>query len=100
MTLSLPIFTFSFGLFLALLWLGIKHSRVFFVKVKLNVKSVQPFRFLFQLTFKGKRLLYLNFCGFKLCDSFRSFSLGSFQSGRELCKLVFNSGQVSQRVKA
>ena len=82
--LSLPTCTFSFGLFLCLLWLGIHNGSIFFIQIQLNVKSVQLFCFFFQLIFKGKRLLDFLLCGFKLYDSFRLFSLGSFQSSREL----------------
>ena len=83
-TLSLPTCTFSFGLFFCLLWLDIHNGSIFFIQIQLNVKSVQPFCFFFQLIFKGKGLLDFLLCGFKLCDSFRLFGLGSFQSGGEL----------------
>ena len=82
--LSLPTCTFSFGLFFCLLWLGIHNGSIFFIQIQLNVKSVQPFCFFFQLIFKDKRLLDFLLCGFKLYDSFRLFGLGSFQSSREL----------------
>jgi len=51
--LSLPTCTFSFGLFFCLLWLGIHNGSIFFIQIQLNVKSVQPFCFFFQLIFKG-----------------------------------------------
>ena len=47
--LSLPTCTFSFGLFFCLLWLGIHNGSIFFIQIQLNVKSVQPFCFFFQL---------------------------------------------------
>ena len=54
--LSLTADTFSFGLFLALLWLGIQNGSVFLVQIKLDVEGVQPFRLFFQLLLKGKWL--------------------------------------------
>ena len=82
--LSLPTCTFSFGLFFCLLWLGIHNRGVFLVQIQLNIEGVQPVVLFFRLIFKGKGLLDFLLCGFKLCDSFRLFGLGSFQSGGEL----------------
>ena len=54
--LSLPTCTFSFGLFFCLLWLGIHNGSIFFIQIQLNVKSVQPFCFFFQLIFNSSQI--------------------------------------------
>ena len=54
--LSLTADTFSFGLFVTLLWLGIQNGSVFLVQIQLDVEDAQPFRFFFQLLLKGKGL--------------------------------------------
>ena len=97
--LTHPVLRSPFGLFVFLLWLGIHNRGVLFVQIQLNIKGVQPVVLFFQLILKGKGLLHLGLCVRKL-QGFRISGLGGFQSGGDFSNLVFNTGQISQSVRA
>ena len=97
--LPLPVLTYFLCRLIVLLWLIVNNSVVLFIQIQFDIEGIQPFRLFFQLIFKSKWFLNLNFCGFKLCDGFLLSGLGGFQSGREFGNLILDSGEVAQSVR-
>ena len=87
-------------MFFALVWLGIHNGTVFFIQIKLYIESVQPFRLFPQLVLKNKGFFNLCFCGIKLCNLLRPLCLCNLQFYRDFCKLIFNTGQIAERIDA